>query len=203
MTNKNLFQKGKSKLFSVLLLCLVCILSFSTAIACSDDEPDVPNYNPNFEYTEYLPESEAESLIKNPNFTQGLKEVKDSEYPVSSMTDWTISSDTGAPSSAVSSGIIDVKDDATWAKAVKKLAGDTDFVDWAKATLDGHGIANTDTTEQIATKINAKFANPGARPDSTDKNVLMLNNISAKSKVEKYGTAQSAISASQITLEAG
>lgn len=202
MTNKNLFKKSKSKLFSVLLLCLVCILSFSTAIACREDEPDAPNYNPSFEYTEYLKEEEAKSLIKNPNFTQGLKEVKDDEYPVSSMTGWTISTDTGASTSAVTSGIINVKNDA-WEKTIKKLAGDTDFVDYAKATLDGHGIATNDTTEQIATKIKAKLANPGKSTGANDDNVLMLNNISSKSKVEKYGTAQSAISASQITLEAG
>ena len=202
MTNKNLFKKSKSKLFSVLLLCLVCILSFSTAIACSEDDPDAPNYNPSFEYTEYLKEAESKSLIKNPNFTQGLKEVKDDEYPVSSMTGWTISTDTGASTSAVTSGVINVENGA-WEKAIKKLAGDTDFVDWAKATLDGNGIATNDSTDQIATKIKAKLDNPGKSTGAEDNNVLMLNNISAKSKVEKYGTAQSAISASQITLEAG
>lgn len=200
MTNKNIFQKSKSRLFSILLLCLVCIFSFSMAVACSDEGDDTPNYDPSFEYTEHVPESEAEALIKNGNFTQGLVEVEDDEYPVSSMTGWSISADTGASSSAVTSGVIDLN---KWSDVVKKLTGDTDFVGYAKATYTDLGVADNDTTAQIATKIEAKLAKPEVRTGATDNNVLMLNNISASNKVPGYGTAQYALSTSQITLEAG
>ncbi len=201
MTNNNSFAKSKKRIFGVLLLSLVFLLSLCCSFACScnEEEPTDNDYDPSFSYSDIIEDETV--LVSNSNFTLGLTEKDKDDYPVSSMTGWSLSTDTSAVSSAVTSGIINTTAD-TWKTTVEGLVAKKPFLDWAKAK---YGIAPADgaTNAQIADLlINADFTAP-TRTNGDD-NVLMINNYTDNDTyATNLGTAQSAKSSSTVSIEKG
>ena len=202
MTNNNTFAKSKKRFFGILLFSLVFLLSICCSFACScnEEDPATDDYDPSFSYSDIV-EDEEEVYVSNRNFTLGLTEKDKDDYPVSSMTGWSLSTDTSAVSSAVTSGIINTSSDM-WKATVEELVADKVFLDWAKANYNpvfGDDATNAQKAEAL---ITAGFTSP-ARTDADD-NVLMLNNYTDnENNATNLGTAQSAKSASTISLEKG
>lgn len=197
MRNNAILKKGKSKFISVLLLTLLLILSSVCAVACAEVPDEEDAYDPEFTFSE---KAEETGLVPNSDFTLGLTEVANDAYPVNSVNGWSFTSDNGAISSAVKSGVVNTDADM-WKKAIVTLLDDEDFLNYVKDEYTSVDFTDKSDEEIADAIISATdgFSAP-ARPDA-DKNVLMVNNISSKTTADKIGTAQSVSSTSSITLE--
>ena len=203
MKNNNFQTKSKSRLIGILLLTLVFLLSLCCSFACScnDEDEDEIDYDPDFTFSDIVEDESV--LVSNPNFSLGLADKDKDDYPVSSINGWSVSTDTGAVSSAVTSGVINTTDDM-WKATVTELVDSDVFLAWAKANYSFTPAENA-TDEEIATAlIAAGYTSPATHSGAKDSNVLMINNFTNNDTyVENLGTAQSARSTSTINIAKG
>ncbi|MBO7187410.1 MAG: hypothetical protein J6V68_03340 [Clostridia bacterium] len=196
---KTILKKGKMKNLLVLLLACVFSLSMVFAFACDDGSTDEDEYDPSFSHTDYTDETELH--VKNGDFSIGLVEKKNEDYPINSANSWNVSSDTNANSSQVTNGIISTSDDA-W-KAVLTKFYDTDvFKKWAE---NKYNIVSGTEKDAFITQLTGAngFLNPGTPTGANDDKVMMLANLASSTSVEGVGTAMKAASTSIIELAKG
>ncbi len=205
MAKNNRLNKLKHGL--VVLLAFLCALSASlfTLTACgkSDDATDTTKYS-------YTDKDDSE-YIANSKFSYNLVSKLATDFPVSSPSGWTKSTE-NSTSSTVNSGVVDTTD-AGWTELLNTLYNDSDFVNYVRNAYEGKiktAMGKDDPTEsEMNTFIkehkgydgeNVFPANP-ARKDG-DKYVYMLNNY-AKNADYQIGTAQKVSSSSTVTVKAG
>ncbi len=194
MDKKRLSNALKSKI--VLIFALVCMLCFScfALVACGNDNSNSgTTTDPTYTY----PEDADDSLIKNGGFKYGTADVKAENFPKTSITGWTRSTDNSAETSQVNSGVVSVKA-SDWKVLAKTLYKDTEY----KAYLNEKGLidANKSDDENIDSIVENFLKNPSDKDG--DGYVYMLNNYISSKKIG-WGTAQKLASSSAVSLSAG
>ena len=194
MDKKRLSNALKSKI--VLIFALVCMLCFScfALVACGNDSGNSgTTTDPTYTY----PEEADDSLIKNGGFKYGTADVKAENFPKTSVTGWTRSTDNSAKTSQVNSGVVSVKS-SDWKVLASTLYKDTEY----KAYLNKKGLIDADKTddENIDAIVENFLKNPSDKDG--DGYVYMLNNYTASEEIG-WGTAQKLASSSAVSLSAG
>lgn len=181
MTYKNFFKTLSSKILLALAL-ISCVLSLVfCVVACGEDSnPNSTYKEPTVSFTE-----EDDGEISNPTFSYGLKNLSTVNYPITSTTGWSKTTDNLAISSNINSGIVNVND---WDKVIEELNKDTDFSDYLK---------KYDKDKDTATDL---FENPGKPSSAKDGYVYMLNNYRSK-KFLGFGTAQKVTSSKTVNIK--
>jgi len=199
MTKTN-FLKGKMKTLLILLLTCVFSLSLVFAIACDEDDTTV-NYNPSFTYTDYTQSTTA--LITNGDFTSGLAEKTEKDFPVSSVNSWNVGADTNSDASILTNGVVLTTDEG-WKELMGTFYGVSNFKSWAEEKFNaGNKIDTKENFQTIMTGTNG-IKNPKKADSSmTDDKVLMLANFVNPTNTDGRGTAMKASSTSTITLAKG
>ena len=199
---------------TVLTLVFSCLFGFT---ACKEETSVT---DPTYSYTEDTVESDEE--IKNGTFSLNMSSKKDSDFPVTSASNWTKSVDNSAYSSSVDSGIVKLTADS-WKQTVKTLYSDSDFQNYIENLKDKDGntigksksdidtaikeskgddysVTDEDRAEYIANNL---YTMPDKSYEGADDYVYMLNNIRTKEDDHlDIGTAQK-LSASSYSLEKG
>ncbi len=207
MTRNDRFKKIKSRL--IILLALICAFSstFFVLTACNKD--DEAYNDPDYTYTET-----DDGKIANADFAYNMSGKDFSDFPVTSPTGWSKSTD-NSTSSSVNSGIIDVSEKG-WKEFLDTLYEDGDFVDYIKTTQKGVIITaireekgnaeyeptDTEIEDYIEEHKSDFISNPGKYSDDADDYMFMLNNYTTESFIG-FGTAQKVTSSSSVTIEAG
>ena len=95
----------KSKVKYLIVLLATCILAFSCALftACDKKTTEDSEYKPSVSHTDY---TSSDDLITNKNFNVGALSTKSTSFPKSSISGWSVSSDSGSSSSNATSGVI-------------------------------------------------------------------------------------------------
>lgn len=194
MDKKRLSIALKTKI--VLIFALVCMLCFScfALTACGKDKDNgSTTTDPTYTY----PEDTDDALIKNGGFKYGTADVKAENFPKTSVTGWTRSSDNSAKTSQVNSGVVSVKN-SDWKALAKTLYKDSEY----KKYLEYKGLIDAEKSEDeiIENVIANSLKNPGDKDG--DGYVYMLNNFASKDE-HGWGTAQKLASTSAISLKAG
>lgn len=211
-TNNRLTRKA------IPFLIVLCILAFSMFFftACGKkDEYKEKDYS--VEYTD-------DSKITNGSFEFGTEGFKASDFPKSSsVSGWSVTSDNGASSSVVESGIVDTSSDEAWKALLGNLYGDSDFIAYAQKNwaFDKSEIENEIknahseySEDQLKTAVKNKivddylfpnFKNPSTHSGANGSKVYMLNNYCNVKTVGNtgLGTAQKVSSSVSVTLEKG
>lgn len=220
MTTNGSFKKLKK----ILVLCLSLVFLLCTATftfsACGTSEDD--------DDSTYTKVEEDEALLSNGSFEYGVADVKLTAFPRSSVTGWTSSTDNGATTSAIRSGIIDVSKDA-FSVLRSNLYSDDDFVNYVAAAygFDVDALEEAIKTEnpdadsdeidellkdlllngkdegEVHTEYLEQFKTPGVHSGQTDTKVYMLNNYRDSTKYFNFGTAQKLESSSSLSIENG
>lgn len=192
MTKTRKFNAHKAKSIFVLAICfMLCfVLFFCTACGDTDDDNSDKTYSKTENDT---------AIISNGSFEFGTYSLDLDDYPkTSSISGWSsVSADNSADSSKVSSGIIDISDDA-WNELINTLYKDSDFLAYAK---NKYSITDTDESA-IKEQLKQNFLSPGTYENAKGSKVLMLNNYTQNYK-SALGTAQKITSSTTVTLEKG
>lgn len=211
----------KSKVKYLLVLLVTCILAFSCAFftAC-DKEEQKSEYKPTVNHTDY---TSSDDLITNKNFSVGVLSTKKTSFPKSSISGWSVSSDTGSGASSATSGVISVGEEAftdAVSGAFDNLYSNSTFNTWAEKKYNYSktdmetAIKNAHTDwdkDQVAKELKKQvidiftqnLTNPGKHEGAKDDYVLMINNYSSATSLEKIGLAQAAASSKSVTIEKG
>lgn len=211
-TNNRLTRKA---LPFLIVLCLLAFSMFFFTACGNKDEYKDKDYS--VEYTD-------DAKITNGSFEFGTEGFKASDFPKSSsVKGWSITSDNGASSSVVESGIVDTSSDEAWKALLGNLYGDSDFLSYAqkKWAFDKSEIeteiknAHSEYSEdELKTAVKDKivdeylfpnFKNPSTHSGANGSKVYMLNNYGNVKSVGKtgLGTAQKVSSSVSVTLEKG
>lgn len=220
MAGKICFKTIKKRLIALLTIVMLLCFSMFGLIACGQSESK--DYNDDsYSYT-----VEDDALIKNQNFSY-LPDYKDADaddYPLTSPTGWSKSTD-NASASNINSGTVSVTED-DWKTLLGNLYDNTTFLNYLKdeynfQVIDVKEYLNAEEPDNVSssdiknyviehlllgndflgrTDCGGNFAYPKTHKDSTDNFVYMLNNY--MSTVRKTGTAQKVTSSSTVTLEA-
>lgn len=221
MTNKNLFNKLKSKLAIILAILSLFCLSMFVLTACDNEEDSASK--PSYSYTET-----DDSKISNPNFTNGTASKDFDAYPIVSPSNWTKKYHNVAISSYVDSGVVDLSNEG-WKELSKKLAEDKDLLKALRLQYeDKISAISSEYKSELIQKIKTDKKNnsyspteeeignyyiidnlddlfkPAVRYDGMkDGKVYMLNNYPQNTTYIGKGTAQTLTSSSTVTLEKG
>ena len=191
MTKQSFSKTLKSILVFLSVLCLFCSCAF--AVACGNDTDSGSSDTPTYSYTE----TDTENL-SNGLFKYGTYDKTTEDFPITSPSGWTRSTDNSAYSSTVDSGVISIDNDA-WDKVFDKLYAKSDFVKVYEnkyaTDLDGK------TDEEKKDAIKAYFANPTKHDDAEDNFIYMLNNFTTSTS--NTGTAQRLRSSSSVSVKKG
>lgn len=185
---KKLFSKNGLMVFVLATLCVFCTCMF---FACSsDEETTTEDTTKTYTYTE-----EDTKYISNGLFSYGTRGKTATDFPISSPTGWSKSTDNSAASSNVDSGVINVGD---WDSAFNKLYDDSDFKSFCeKQFKDDEGYKDK-TDEEKKAFVKAKFA-PSKYSENADSYLYMLNNYNST----YVGTAQRIKSSSTVSVKKG
>lgn len=214
MTRNDRLKKFKTKF--IIFLAFICAFTSSLFLfaACNNNQDDDVT-DPSYSYTE-----PDDGKIANASFSYNIDHRDLSDFPVSSPSGWSKSTD-NSTSSTVNSGVIDTSASG-WEKLLETLYDDSDFVNYVKNSnrdeiiaaireeKDDSEYAPTETEINDYIKNNKKdyIDNPVYDGDNklidadADDYVYMLNNI-AKKDMFGFGTAQKVTSSSSVTVEAG
>lgn len=210
MTNKNLFDKLKTKIVLVLAVLFALCSSMFFLTACNNESTS--STKPSFSYTDT-----DDCEIANPNFVNDTANKKNDAYPIISASSWTKSYHQSAYSSNVDSGVIDVSEEL-WELLSADMKSDADLInalvtanrdDITQKLRDEKGDQELNvTTELIKNYIkehfnDVYFANPGTHSNAKENKMYMLNNYTQSTIYRGVGTAQTVTSASTVTVEAG
>lgn len=215
MTRKTYQTKSKFKfILTLMLIGLICFSLFFVT-ACSSDETSSKK-DTSYSYTET-----DDGVIKNASFAYGTVGTSLKNFPKTSLTGWTLSSDTSVSSK---SGVIDVTD-AGWKELMNALYGDSSILDYAKRrekhefTIDDVKAAikaenETDenpTSDEIKeyivknyflSEVSPVFSNPGTHNGAKDTKVYMLNSYKAGNN-SGVGGVRKLTSSTEVTLNKG
>ena len=188
MTN-NIKSKFKVKLVSILIAIATICFSMFFLTACSESsssEYEDPNYTLNQETSD----------LNNGSFNVGVNSA--TSFPKVTTNSWSLTNDTNALTSNISSGVVGTKDDA-WKSLVENLYNDDDFLSFVKYKFN---IDKQSSKEDTVNLILTKFSSPKLHSDSLkDSYVYMINNYR---KVQNtLGTAQKLTTSTSFTLEKG
>ncbi len=187
---KNMKNTAKLKILAILIaLTLICFSMFFF-VACggsSTSNKKDPSFKPNV----------AEETVSNGSFENGISSTQ-TNYPISSVSNWSNSSDTSSSSSNINSGIISTTE-AGWKKTVSNLYEDLDFKNFIskKYDLDFSNVEKEDAVNSII----EKFASPATYGEGAGTNVYMINNY--KTGNLGLGAAQRLTTSSNFTLTKG
>lgn len=183
-------EKKTQKLKKVLVLLLAMLMSFALffTVACA-----TPNDSTDDE--DYTKVEHDEQELANGNFEFGTVNADLDDYPYTT-TGWSRSTDRSAPSSAVTSGIVDTTPEA-WEQLLMTLVENTTFESWAQKY---YGLTDF-SDDDLAEALKDKFVNPSVHEGAEGSKIYMLNNYN-RDNVGK-GTAQKLTASTTHTLSAG
>ncbi len=206
MAKKGILNNIKTRLFIILALVFMLVVSSIGLVACgnatSDDDTAVKD--PTYEYVEDNDDDDGD--ISNSSFKYAMAGQDASSMPVKSVTGWSLSNDLSSKSSSISSGAISVGNDE-WETLIDTLYTDSDYVDYINS-LNLESLIKAEkgddynvTSDDIKAYIKKNF-NPGTHSDDVDGYVYMINNFYNQAHTG-YGVAQKLTSSSTVTLEKG
>ncbi len=217
----------KSKVKYLIVLLATCILAFSCALftACDKKTTEDSEYKPSVSHTDY---TSSDDLITNKNFNVGALSTKSTSFPKSSISGWSVSSDSGSSSSNATSGVIPTAANDgkaftdSLSVAFNSLYNNSTFISRAESEYNfkktdietevknAHSDWSSDEVakevkEQVIAKFteNLKNRNPGTHEGAKDQYVYMLNNYSSSTAVSDIGVAMALASSKSVTLEKG
>lgn len=203
MTKRSMYSKIKTfALFFLVAILSVCLCGFF--VACGEEKKDSDTSETTYSYTET-----DTDVISNSDFAYGTYNKTESNFPITSPTGWTRSTDNSAASSNVNSGVIST---AAWDKLFDTLYSDSDFTAYftykhkdaataaIRAEKDDEDYAPTSTDYKDYYKT--LFANPETPDGAEDVYVYMLNNYNTNN-YNFESTAQRIRSSSTITVKKG
>ena len=207
MAQKTINKTSKLKVILSLLLVLIACVSLFFVSACTSETEESD--------TTYTKTENDVSVLKNGSFEFGTAEKSDSDFPqTSSVTGWAnVSAENSAPSSSVSSGIIDTTDTA-WTALMEKLYDNSTFNSNLKDVygIDTDAITtnikseNPDKTDSEIDELIKKDVidklnnfNPGTHENAEGTKVYMLNAYSSSA----WNTSVIASSSTTLALEKG
>ena len=172
------------------LLCVFCTCAFFVACSSEDEtEEDTKTYS----YTE-----EDTENISNGLFAYDTTGKTESDYPITSPTGWSRTTDNSAATSGVTSGVINVE---SWDAIFDKIYSNNTFSKFCQNQFptefkdsDGNDIPAETSKASISTKFKpTKYSN------DADNYMFMLNNYSTTYE----GTAQKVTSSSTVSVKKG
>lgn len=193
MTTKSLSKAFKSIIVFLSVLCLFCACAFAVACDKSTDSESGSSDTTTYTYNETDTE-----IISNRLFKYGTYDKTADDFPITSLTGWTKSTDNSAYSSSVDSGVISVANSDAWDKVFDKLYAKSDFV---KVYENKYPAIKDKSDDEKKTDIKGYFSNPGVRDGAEDKFIYMLNNFTASTA--NTGTAQRLRSSSSVSVKKG
>lgn len=193
MTKKSLSKAFKSIIVFLSVLCLFCACAFAVACDKSTDSESGSSDTTTYTYNETDTE-----IISNRLFKYGTYDKTADDFPITSLTGWTKSTDNSAYSSSVDSGVISVANSDAWDKVFDKLYAKSDFV---KVYENKYPAIKDKSDDEKKTDIKGYFSNPGVRDGAEDKFIYMLNNFTTSTA--NTGTAQRLRSSSSVSVKKG
>lgn len=193
MTTKSLSKAFKSIIVFLSVLCLFCACAFAVACDKSTDSESGSSDTTTYTYNETDTE-----IISNRLFKYGTYDKTADDFPITSLTGWTKSTDNSAYSSSVDSGVISIANSDAWDKVFGKLYAKSDFV---KVYENKYPAIKDKSDDEKKTDIKGYFSNPGVRDGAEDKFIYMLNNFTTSTA--NTGTAQRLRSSSSVSVKKG
>ena len=190
MAKKSFFKN--CLLFLLTLLFVVCTCAFFVACSSDDETTEEEEAPVTYSYTE-----EDTENISNGNFSYGTVGKTESDFPLTSATGWSRTTDNSAATSGVTSGVINVE---KWDAVFDKFYSNNTFskVCQNKFPEEYKKDGNDIPAETSKESIKSKFA-PTKHSNDADNYMFMLNNYSTT----YLGTAQKVTSSSTVSVKKG
>ena len=190
MAKKSFFKN--CLLFLLTLLFVVCTCAFFVACSSDDETTEEEEAPVTYSYTE-----EDTENISNGNFSYGTVGKTESDFPLTSATGWSRTTDNSAATSGVTSGVINVE---KWDAVFDKFYSNNTFskVCQNKFPEEYKKDGNDIPAETSKASIKSKFA-PTKHSNEADNYMFMLNNYSTT----YLGTAQKVTSSSTVSVKKG
>lgn len=185
-------------------LCIFCTCAFFVACGSSDEASESEK---TYSYTEK--DTVDTDYISNAKFKYGTNGKTASDFPLTSATGWSKSTDNSAETANVNSGVVSINATA-WDKLFDTLYSDSDFVSFLDYKYKDEAAASYITFDDPDHDMTAdekktyykenKFVNPETHDNAEDGFVYMLNNYSS---TYNFGTAQYIRSSTSVSVKKG
>ena len=205
MTKGTFYSKIKT-FIALFLIAVLAACACGLFAACGDDQSETDTSETSYTYSET-----DTDIISNSDFAYGTYNKTEGNFPITSPTGWTRSSDNSAASSNVNSGVISTADTA-WDKLFDTLYSDSDFAAYFNYKHKDAAIAAIRTekgdeeyapsTDELKAYYKTLFVNPDTPDGAADAYVYMLNNYTT-SNYNFNSTAQRIRSSSTVTVKKG